>query len=186
MKSHYGQRYQPKKTEFVTPVTVGEFNFESKRLDGVFRAGIIPYCIKDEIKYFCFGVEDGVGALADFGGQVDPADRNLLDTAVREFTEETAGVFGEIDRDRLNSSTCLMGALTVDILYEVDAKMSSYNLAFENAVKNGDTEVIRFVWLSKTQVLNYIKMSKMRQKGVNMYHMYDKISDLFSTYQQYI
>lgn len=172
--------------ESTPPKLVRDVDFSSVTLDNHYRAGIVPYCNLKGIRFYCFGVEDGVGALADFGGQVDPADNDLLDTAIREFSEETLNVFGELTRESLQDCQCFITNSTLEIFYEVNPTMSIYNGKFDLKIKQNTTEVVRFVWLSRNQVYNYIAQSKLKTKGGNMYHMYDKIAHLFREYQDYI
>ena len=62
--------------------------------------GVLPYAIKNGVKYYLIGREhkqtgwDGSGKWSDFGG--DPEDEPPLMGAAREFYEETMGFFGNL------------------------------------------------------------------------------------------
>lgn len=56
------------------------------------RAGVIPYTIIDDVKYFCLGVDSRYGTLTDFGGQAKKYE-TFTKTASRELLEESLGIF---------------------------------------------------------------------------------------------
>jgi hypothetical protein len=61
------------------------------------RAGIIPYRMIHGTRYFGFGIDRWFNQRTDFGGMVDyDIDSNALKGALREFSEESLGVFGRI------------------------------------------------------------------------------------------
>jgi 8-oxo-dGTP pyrophosphatase MutT (NUDIX family) len=65
-------------------------------------AGILPTAVYNGQLYFLFGKENkhaDTPGFADFGGGTD-GDESYLDTAIREFTEETTGFWGSEDEIR--------------------------------------------------------------------------------------
>ena len=62
----------------------------------IYGAGILPFQINENNLYFLLG-QDKDGSWSDFGGRVDFRDKNIKETAVREFYEETIGVVLDID-----------------------------------------------------------------------------------------
>ena len=70
-------------------------------------AGFLPTAIKDGKLYFLFGRENKYATTpgyADFGGGTDKSE-SFLETALREFTEETTGFFGSVTQLRNYIST---------------------------------------------------------------------------------
>lgn len=59
------------------------------------RAAVIPYVIKDGKIYFLLAIDAGSGDFTDFGGGVKQYEQSL-GAALREFKEETGGVFGDL------------------------------------------------------------------------------------------
>ncbi len=57
-------------------------------------AGIIPYNKNGELS-FLLGLEKHNGLWSGFVGGHEPSDLTIENTAIREFNEETTGVFGE-------------------------------------------------------------------------------------------
>jgi hypothetical protein len=67
--------------------------FKSKQL----RAGVIAYIevpgpVRPQL-YFCLGLDQRTGDITDFGGGVTKKDSTALHAALREFHEETLGIF---------------------------------------------------------------------------------------------
>ncbi len=73
------------------------------------RAGIIPYIKKQGRVFFLFGLGEGIASISDFGGTREPADADVLETALREFHEETFNVIGTLTRDNLKGDPYIIG-----------------------------------------------------------------------------
>lgn len=100
------------------------------------RGGIVPYTIipsflpdqspeSKTITFYCFGLDTSSGDVTDLSGKVDEKyDRDILDTAIREFTEETLGAFGPVTREDVlaqNAETIYDGlSLMIFVYFEVD------------------------------------------------------------------
>ena len=62
------------------------------------NAGVLPYCYDQSGQaYFLLGKEPN-RTWADFGGNAEKKDKNTIETAAREFSEETRNVFGKFAR----------------------------------------------------------------------------------------
>lgn len=57
-----------------------------------FAAGIVPYIIVDKQVYFLLGLEKSNNSWSGFVGSCEN-DESIMDTAIREFHEETAMIF---------------------------------------------------------------------------------------------
>ena len=58
-------------------------------------AGGLPYCYDRQGRLMFLIGQEPNGEWSDFGGSADQGDKTVLDTAAREFTEETRYVFGK-------------------------------------------------------------------------------------------
>jgi len=142
------------------------------------RAGIIPFTIQNGIKFYGFGVENGIAAIGDFGGHVENNDSDALDTAIREYKEEAFNVFGEFTRDMLATCDAIEGKDTVEILVPVRPPFYKYTEKFHHLVDNNtDHEVQSIVWLSRKQLLIAIDSQETAFEGTKIYHMYSRIRD---------
>lgn len=143
------------------------------------RAGIIPICVQGEIRFFAFGVENGVAAIGDFGGHREKKDRDALDAALREYQEEALEVFGELNRDLVQNYYVLEGADTVEILLPVAPPFYQYTERFHQLVGNNtDHEVQSIIWLSRRQLLTAVDSQESAFSGTKIYHMYNRIRDV--------
>jgi hypothetical protein len=64
-------------------------------LNGVYRAGCIPYTVINKKIHFCLGLDNFHREYCDFGGRKEPKDATHLTTAVREFREESREIFNQ-------------------------------------------------------------------------------------------
>ena len=64
------------------------------------RAGVIPYCIRDDKIYFLMGIDDGTSEYSDFGGASKQGE-TALQTALRELKEETGGLVSIEETDEV-------------------------------------------------------------------------------------
>ena len=140
------------------------------------RAGFIPVTEKDGTTFFAFGVENGVAAIGDFGGHIEPDDRDALDAAIREYQEEALNVFGELTRDILQDCYVLDGTDTIEILLPVPWPLYQYTQRFHQIIgDNTNHEVQSIIWLSRRQLLTAIDSQEASYEGTKIYHMYDRI-----------
>jgi hypothetical protein len=71
-----------------------------------YSAGILPYALVDNDMYLLIGKDIRDNTWSDFGGKSEEEDGNLpLNTAIREFYEESCGVVMDIKSIRNRMST---------------------------------------------------------------------------------
>lgn len=121
------------------------------------RAGIIPYTMYDGKLYFGFGVDTTYGDLTDFGGGVQKSDKNPINGAIREFREESLGVFDPICDEDIYTKYMIYTdkILTILVYYDVNPKCIIDN--FRQKVSSIEKpEVKDIIWLSKEDLLNSV------------------------------
>lgn len=142
------------------------------------RAGIIPFVEQGGIRFYGFGVENGVAAIGDFGGHRERIDKDCLDAAIREYKEEGLNVFGELTRSMLQNYSVIEGTDTVEILLPVKGSMYSYSEKFRKMIGNNiNHEVQDIIWLSRKQLLTAIDSQEVVFDGIKIYHMYTRIQN---------
>ena len=155
---------------------VRDINWQDKKY---VRAGIIPVVHMRGILFFGFGVENGVGAIADFGGHRERSDKDALDTAIREYEEEALNVFGKLIRDQMQDYFVLDGTDTAEILVPIDPPFYKYTEKFAALLGNNpEHEVQSIIWLSRRQLLTAVDSQQIGYEGTKIYHMYDRIRDV--------
>ena len=151
------------------------------------RAGIIPYTIQNNIIFFAFSIDNNIACLGDFGGHYEDIDNDLLDTAIREYTEESLNVFGYLNREFLKDCFVIEGPETIEIFVFVSPPFYQYTERFNNMiVGNKQHEVQNIIWLSRRQLLNLIDNQEISFDGVKIYHMYTRLYDCLKTYRNYL
>jgi len=117
------------------------------------RAGIIPYTFHNDKLYFGFGVDTKTSDLTDFGGGVQFIDNGAINAAIREFREETLGVFEPLWSNDLNGQHVIYNDRTLIVLLycgNIDPRTITQNFkkkALEYKTVQG-LEVKSIIWLS--------------------------------------
>jgi len=68
------------------------FLWGHRKANGMYAAGVLPYTFYQNTLYFLVGKDIRDNSWSDFGGKAEAEDKDTLDTAMREFYEETCGV----------------------------------------------------------------------------------------------
>lgn len=151
------------------------------------RAGIIPFVEEKGVRFFAFGVENGVGAIGDFGGHIEKKDGDGLDAAIREYQEEALNVFGEINREMLQDYYVIEGSDTAEILMPVSGPFYKYTETFTHLIgSNTNHEVQSIIWLSRRQLLTAVDSQEEAYMGTKIYHMYNRIRDTIHANREYL
>lgn len=122
------------------------------------RAGVIIYTIFNNQIYFGLGVDTNSGELTDFGGGVsykDNRDKNVILGALREFEEETLGIF-KISFDDVLDSTVIYNnnILIIFKLMVIDPDMTRNVFLYQHdlSMKNNVLpEVCDIKWVTPTE-----------------------------------
>jgi ADP-ribose pyrophosphatase YjhB (NUDIX family) len=125
------------------------------------RAGIIFYTEYQGRILYCFGKDTKTGELTDFGGGVKYKSRgeDAVDGALREFQEETLGIFVNIEKSVvIRHSKVLYNKETMIILVRMPrlatgGKLTPSSLARLFASKvDKHSEIEKIIWLTREQI----------------------------------
>jgi len=123
------------------------------------RGGVIVYTIRSGQLLFAFGVDRNSNEWTDFGGGISYIRRGetVLSGCMREFREETLGVFGEISQKDINSSVALYDDNMMILLLYLDVVPEIITSAFTERCNGSlDPEVVSIVWLTQEQLSTQI------------------------------
>lgn len=132
------------------------------------RAGVIPYLRKDNLSYFNLGKDAKYKSLTDCGGGKNHGDLTILHTAIREWTEESLGIYGyndtnaliNIDDEKLNNSLCIRSDNMIIIMIELNSNVDMEDVSTEfilRAKKEFELENSELVWLDHNTFYKAIK-----------------------------
>jgi len=131
------------------------------------RGGCIMYTATPEGFKFCFGIDSVHLELTDFGGSFDTnKDKNIIDTAFREFKEESLGL---IDLDPKQEELKIASAVYnhkdlivfIPVSLDTEAFTNKFNEAIELARK---AEMQTCKWITKDEMIKHYKDGKMYKK----------------------
>jgi len=126
------------------------------------RGGVIVYTRYIGQLYFALGVDSGTGELTDFGGGISyRRDANAVTGSLREFHEETLGVFGIHTEAQVQSCLCIHDGCTLIIFLYLDVRPFSEAEAFSRACAAATRpEVTSVSWMQLSQLKRLIKRNR--------------------------
>lgn len=150
------------------------------------RGGVIPCVIKDGQLYFCFGIDSKYKEITDLAGGISyKKDKNFINGCLREFEEETLGVFGKITTSQMNKSIviCSNNNSSCAIILPLQVKMNDITNKFLDKSKKTkhNLEVENLIWISYKEVKDMF-----RSYTCNFYHRTKTIISKTNNLDQYL
>ena len=144
------------------------------------RSGVIVYRRLNDEYIFGLGIDTQSGDITDFGGGVQHQDNLPIVVGLREFTEETLGVFGHFSAEEVIKSLVIYSDSLMIMFLHLDFNFNAINKLFDYRRKKiKHTEIDKLIWFDKRQFLNliegnatsslYIKVKEILIKGIEKY-----------------
>ncbi len=181
--------YDPRRESWSVYLTRGMFPYINWRFRKFRRGGILPYTVIDGVRLYCFALDSSSADLTDFGGSRDISDKDILETALREFNEESLGVFGNIQYsdlfnleaiytrvDENRYAVLLLLPVKVTDLMELGEEFS------RRAAKHTDHENRALVWLTQEQVSRVLDLDRRIINGEVLFIIYPPVRILLENY----
>jgi hypothetical protein len=146
------------------------------------RGGIIPYMVSSEGNLkFALGLDYVHKELTDFGGGISyKKDGDAVVGSIREFDEESLGVFGEVKKEDLENCLTIYSNEMMIIFLKVDVNASEINKLFYQKLKQeSEPEVCDIVWLEKKELKKSLEPSS-RLVYVRVRYLLSKAEDFYS------
>lgn len=118
------------------------------------RAGVIPYISTPQGLKYAFGLDTNYRELTDFGGGVSyKRDKTAINGALREFKEESLGVFGDYTPKDVMNNVVIYNKDLMIVFIPVDVSPKEKNALFHKRLEDEDNpEVCDIVWLSEDEL----------------------------------
>lgn len=120
------------------------------------RGGVIPFVDECGTRYYAFGISSDYRNVGDFGGHIEE-NETCIEGALREFAEESLGIFGFHDVSNcevLESTKCK----TFEILLPIEGPILPYTIKYYKYMRDAAcsekarAEVSSIVWLTSNQL----------------------------------
>lgn len=119
-------------------------------------AGVLPFTMIDGMIYVCLGKSIHDGQLTWFSGTRNRTiDVDWVDTAKREFAEETYGVFGEVELNK--QMFCIHNFREVMVLLPIRCKDPIVRTVTEFKRLTTQQEIVDLVWLTAPELERLVK-----------------------------
>lgn len=141
------------------------------------RSGAIIYTVYKNRLYFILGEDTPTGEITDFAGGVSFKKENFLDGGLRELTEESLGIFGEISADEIKNFLAVYDENTIILFIRLDIDIIAKHKEFKERVKCVINPEVKDLKILDKQ--NFIALCR-GDKICNTV-MYDRVRTLLST-----
>nr|QBK91066.1 MAG: NUDIX hydrolase [Pithovirus LCPAC202] len=135
--------------------TMKSFNW---KINKPHRAGVIVYTVFEGTLLFGLGIDLIYGNITDFGGQVSyTEDRNAVVGGLREYDEETHGIFGKFDPEQVKDCKVALrnDMMIMFIPLDIYPERAS-NQFLKVAELSADREIKELIWLNKKDLFKLI------------------------------
>ena len=152
------------------------------------RAGVIVYNRTQNDIRFALGIDIGSTNITDFGGGVKYSEENdAVTAALREFKEETCGVFGQITVSQVGQCKVVVKGTNIMIIF-IPLCVDPVNIVhrFEQAQSVAtDPELESIIWLDRTE-FEYMISYGQHQNHTLYEPVQDLLRDLHTKYNNFI
>lgn len=126
------------------------------------RGGVIVYTTLEDDTYFGLGIDAKSGDYTDFGGGIRyKKDGTAVRGSLREFIEETLGVFGWISEDQITEAVAVYSSSMIIFFIRIEfspgTTSKSISDLFDRRLKFlTDPEVSKIVWLKSAEFVELL------------------------------
>ncbi len=152
------------------------------------RAGVIVYYRSENKINFALGIDINSSNITDFGGGVKYSEENnAVTAALREFKEETCGVFGQVEVSQVGQCKVVVKGTNIMIIFmplrvDPDDIVRRFDQVQSEAT---DPELERIIWIDGAEFVHLIIHG--RYQKYSLYEpVQDLLSDLYTKYNNFI
>lgn len=127
------------------------------------RCGVIVYFTWNDKIIFNMGYDTVYQEITDFGGHKEPEDTDPICTALREFKEETLGVYGDISINSVSECLVVHDADMLILFLPLEFDPKTINSDFEKMlILQESPEINKLAWLSRETFISLIGNRKFK------------------------
>lgn len=144
--------------------TVKSFNW---KINKPHRSGVIVYTVFEDTLLFGLGIDLIYGNITDFGGQVSyTEDRNAVVGGLREYYEETHGIFGQFNPEQVKDCKVALRDDMMVMFVPLEIYPEKASIEFLKKAKlSADREIKELIWLNKKDLFKLIRRGQIGKNG---------------------
>lgn len=117
------------------------------------RVGVTPFIIAGGEVYFAYAIDRQYRQICNFAGGLKESDPDVIFGALREFAEESQGVFGPLSIEQVSHSIAIYDDDEFNIFLRVGVDADQVRRRFHRLVDMfGNPEVTDIIWLTTTEL----------------------------------
>jgi len=154
--------------------------------DNIRRAGIIPYVKKNNTVIFILGLDEAIASISDFGGTREAKDKDPIETALREFQEESFGVLGGLNRKNIENSNYIVAktgfhgeeeGIIFFVKYREEFPFFTKMREFKERNVPGD-ETKALIFITREQILDGLHQTEERIQSSKIFLFHPKVQSI--------
>nr|QBK90822.1 MAG: NUDIX hydrolase [Pithovirus LCPAC201] len=159
------------------------------------RSGVIVYTVFEGTLLFGLGIDLIYDNITDFGGQVSyTEDRNAVVGGLREYHEETHGIFGKFSPEQVEDCKVALRNDMMVIFIPLEIYPEKASIQFLKEAKlSTEREIKELIWLNKKDLIKLITQGHIvknrfgeKPKRIEIYNLLgDFMSQLHNTFHDF-
>lgn len=144
------------------------------------RGGVIIYTVKDDAVYIGLGLDSNSHDLTDFGGgMIYKTDNDVVHGALREFHEETLGIFQDVNPKNITECPVVYDKnnLIIFIHLSIDPDIASRTFNEKFSEQTSRVEVCGITWLTWENFQNIIRTTGESPMFVRVQRFLNRVGD---------
>lgn len=123
------------------------------------RGGVILYTIINDQLLFGFGLDSTYNEFTDFSGGISyKRDQNAIEGSLREFCEETEGLYCALHLEDVIDAPVIIDKHNLIIFLYTDESPDEITYAFQNLKRTKKSEVKNIIWVTEQELKSAIKL----------------------------
>ncbi len=122
------------------------------------RGGVILYTIVNDQLLFGFGLDSTYNEFTDFSGGISYKKENCIEGALREFCEETEGLYCALHTEDVIDAPVMVDKHNLIIFLYTDESPDEITYSFQHLKRAKKSEVKNIIWVTEQELKSAIQL----------------------------